>query len=112
MSDPTDPTGALESHPIREAVARYAPIIALILVCALIALYIVDYAVLRVRVARHGSASALSTVTVLYAAKLKDNKLNIFFDQPTKETCVRSIFPALGYTPCWYASRHNLRVVD
>lgn len=112
MADSTDAPGSIDAHPIRDAIAHYVPIIALILVCALIVLYIADYAVLRIRVARHGSASALSTVTVLYAAKLKDNKLNIFFDQPTKETCVRSIFPALGYTPCWYLSRHNLRVVD
>lgn len=112
MSDTPDSTDLLDAHPIRDAIARYAPIAALILVCALIVLYIADYAVLRIRVARHGSASALSTVTVLYAAKLKDNKLNIFFDQPTKETCVRSIFPALGYTPCWYLRGHNLRVVD
>lgn len=112
MSDMPDSTGSIDAHPIRDAIARFAPIVALILVCALIVLYIADYAVLRIRVARHGSAPALSTVTILYAAKLKDNKLNIFFDQPTKETCVRSIFPALGYTPCWYLRGHNLRVVD
>lgn len=84
----------------------------LALLCALVVLYIADFAVLGCRIAFRSRASVLSTVTVFDAARLKDNKLDIFYDQPEPESCVRSIFPHLGSDPCWYARRHTTRVVN
>lgn len=79
---------------------------------ALCVLYIGDYAALRYRMARGGSDAALGTVTVLYGAPLKDGKVRVFTDQPEMETCVRAIFPHLGYAPCWYARSHAIRIAS
>lgn len=84
----------------------------LIAVVALCLFYVCDYGVLRYRMARGGSDAALGTVTVLYGAPLKDGKVRVFSDQPETDTCVRSIFPHLGYAPCWYARSHAIKIAN
>lgn len=92
---------------------RKAFLTAGIALCALlVVLYAGDYAVLRIRVARHGPNSVLSTVTIFYAAPLNGGKVSVFYDQPETQPCTRSLFPQLGYAPCWYFERHTVRVVD
>jgi hypothetical protein len=86
--------------------------ILLALAALLLILYGADYAIVRIRIARHGSDSVLSTVTIFYAAPIKGGKVSIFYDQPQTQSCVRSIFPHLGYAPCWYLQRRTVRVVD
>ena len=81
-------------------------------VIALFAVYVCDYIVLRIRMARGGPNAALGSVTVVYGAALKDGRATLFTDQPQLETCVHSIFPHLGYSPCWYASRHPVQIVN
>jgi hypothetical protein len=103
---------ATEIGKTRTAILRNAPIVAAIALALFIALYAGDYLLLRLRIAARGAASVTSTVTVFYAAPLKDGKLNIFYDQPDTRTCVRSIFPWLGYQPCWYLQRHAIKVVS
>jgi hypothetical protein len=92
---------------------RNALLAIVIALCALlIVAYAGDYAVLHVRIARHGSDSVLSTVTTFYAAPIKGGRMSIYYDQPQLEPCVRSIFPQLGYAPCWYLRRHAVQLVD
>ena len=92
---------------------RNAILAAVIALCILlIALYAGDYAVLRIRIARHGLNSVLSTVTTLYAAPLNGGKVSVFYDQPQTQPCVRALFPQLDHAPCWYLERHTVRVVD
>jgi len=87
---------------------RRAAIVAIVALCAV---YVGDYVVLRVRMARNANA-ALGSVQVVYGAALKDGRATLFTDQPQSETCVRSIFPHLGYSPCWYASKHAVQIVN
>jgi hypothetical protein len=104
---------ATHTLPPLSVILRKALVPALIALCALfIALYAGDYAVLRLRIARGGLNSVLSTVTILYAAPIRGDKLSVFTDQPEQQTCVRSIFPQLAYIPCWYLHRHAFRVAD
>jgi hypothetical protein len=104
---------ATDTRPPRSTILRKTLVPAVIALCTLfVALYAGDYAVLRYRIARGGPNSVLSTVTILYAAPIRGDKLSVFTDQPEKQTCVRSIFPQLTYTPCWYARRHTFRVVN
>jgi len=96
-----------------KATLRRAAFAAGVALCSLfIALYAGDYAVLRLRMARGGPNSVLSTVTILYAAPIRGGKLSVFTDQPDQQACVRSIFPQLTYKPCWYLRRHAFRVVN
>jgi len=92
---------------------RKALLAAAIALCALsFVLYLGDYAVLRIRIARHGPATVLSTVTIFYATSLKGGKVSVFYDQPQTQPCVRSIFPQLGDAPCWYLRRHAVQIID
>jgi hypothetical protein len=84
---------------------------ALIALCSLfIALYAGDYLVLHYRMARYGAVAATLSVPTFYAAPLKNGRLSVYYDQPQVQTCVRSIFPWLGYEPCWYVSRHTINM--
>jgi hypothetical protein len=96
----------------RDAIIRNAPIAAVIALSLFIALYVGDYLLLHARIAARGVDSATSTVTIYYAALLKNGKFSVFYDQPETQTCVRSIFPWLGYQPCWYLSRHAIKTVN
>ncbi|HUI43881.1 MAG TPA: hypothetical protein VL523_18115 [Terriglobia bacterium] len=85
---------------------------ALIAVLLLAALYGGDYASVRIPVPR--SRVPLGTVTVrrYYAAMKKDGKPDFYFTPPEADTCVHSLFPHFGYTPCWYLSRHTTQRID
>jgi hypothetical protein len=78
---------------------------------AIIVSFAGDFIVLRIRIAVHGSDSVTSTVATFTAAPLKDGKIDVYYDQPQPQACVRSIFPWLGEEPCWYLQRHAVNVV-
>jgi|SRR5277367_1421966 len=96
----------------RDAIIRNAPTAAVIALSLFIALYVGDYLLLHARIAMRGADAATSTVTIYYAALLKNGKFSVFYDQPQTQSCVRSIFPWLGYQPCWYLSRHAIKTVN
>ncbi|HTZ73758.1 MAG TPA: hypothetical protein VMB47_07550 [Candidatus Aquilonibacter sp.] len=74
--------------------------------------YVLDAIQVRIRLATGGPSRAYDTVTVLYAAGLKGGKYEIYSDQPDSETCTRSLFPQLGYQPCWYLRRQSMKMLD
>lgn len=82
-----------------------------LLAAALLA-YVLDAIQVRVLLATGGPKKAYDTVTVLYAAGLKGNKYEIYTDQPDIETCARTLFPQMGYSPCWYLRKHTMRMLD
>ena len=83
---------------------------AAIAISLFIALYAGDYLVLRYRIAAHGVEAASANVPTYSAAPLKNGRLDVYYDQPQMQTCVRSIFPWLGYQPCWYLRRHTINL--
>jgi hypothetical protein len=103
---------ATEIGTTREAIIRNAPNVAVIALSLFIALYAGDYLLLRARIAARGADAATSTVTIFSAALLKNGKFSVFYDQPETQTCVRSIFPWLGYQPCWYLKRHPIKILN
>lgn len=46
-----------------------------------------------------------------YAVGLKNGKTELDFADPENETCVNSIFPHMGHSPCWYLRRHNTKEI-
>lgn len=84
----------------------------LALLAAIVLAYIADAIQVRVRLAMGGPEKAYDTVTVLYAAGLKGSKYEIYGDQPDAETCARTLFPQLGYSPCWYVREHTMKMLD
>jgi hypothetical protein len=81
----------------------------ILLGCAIAAAlaYVVDAAVLRYRAASGRNAFSTVTVHPYYAMPRKDKKLEYMYDDPQDETCVNSLFPHLGDSPCWYLRRHK-----
>jgi hypothetical protein len=74
--------------------------------------YAGDYALLRYRVSANSAAFDTVTVKPYYAVPRKDNKLEYLPDDPQDETCVNSLFPHLGDSPCWYLRTHTKQRVD
>lgn len=83
--------------------------ILLLLAAALALFYAGDYVVLRTRLPR-----SLSTVTVepYYAVPQKDGKTEFMMLDPEDRTCTQSLFPHMGYPPCWYLRKHTQQRID
>jgi hypothetical protein len=64
---------------------------------------------LSVRYGIPGARQRFGTVTVQRydAISEKSNRTEFIFESPLTLTCVHSLFPHLGYQPCWYLSRHT-----
>lgn len=86
---------------------------ALVAVLLLMAtLYVCDYASVRYRI--YEKRNPLGTVQIqrYYAVRQKDRKTEFIFADPEARTCVYSLFPHLGYSPCWYLGRKKIKRVD
>jgi hypothetical protein len=69
--------------------------------------YLLDYAVLRFRVATDRHATATVTVRPVYAVPQKNRSTEFMVGDPQDQTCVNSLFPHMGDLPCWYLRRHR-----
>jgi hypothetical protein len=89
-------------------VLRAAQIVLLVLA----GLYVGDYLSAHYRIP--GNRQTLGTVRVrtMWAVKMKDGKFEYSLGDFESQTCVRSLFPQLGYTPCWYLSRHAMKRIE
>jgi hypothetical protein len=47
-----------------------------------------------------------------YAVGLKNKKTEFMFLEPENQVCVHSLFPHLGYSPCWYVGRGKVKRID
>jgi hypothetical protein len=81
-------------------------------ILALCALYLGDYLSARFRIPHNRNPFGSVQVERYYAVRLKDGKIEYMPDDPEIDTCVYSIFPQLGYTPCWYLNRHKRKQID
>ena len=83
------------------------------LVVAIVAVYYM-LELISVKYRIPASREPLSTVeiTKLYAILQKDGKTSYEAGEPETQTCVNSIFPHLGYSPCWYVRRHRIQQVN
>ena len=70
------------------------------------ALWVGDWAVLRVRVA-HGTAYGVVQVNQFLATPLKGSKVEYDYMGTSPVTCSRSIFPQQGNEACWWLERHS-----
>ena len=96
----------------REIIGRLLQRTLVGLVLLVATIYAVDYALLRYKVARDQAPFATVTVRPYYAVPQKDHKTEFLFDDPRDETCVNSLFPHLGDSPCWYLKRNKEQRVD
>ena len=68
--------------------------------------YAVDYSVVRYRISRDRNPFGQVVVRPFYAIQEKGGKVEYQFGDPETDLCIHSLLPHMGYTPCWYLSRH------
>ena len=93
--------------------ARIATVVKWAVVAVLVAFGVL-YGVEEIRLRHAASASSGSqteTLTFYYSTQLKNGRVQVYYDQPQTEVCVRAVFPHGGRRPCWYARREPFRRV-
>jgi hypothetical protein len=90
-----------------EVAKRYAKLTFLAGVVLLLFVYVGDDVIVRLRIASKGSAP-FGSVQVLSVTPLKNGRVDIYAD-PTPEECLHSLFPHLGYAPCWYLTQSPIK---
>jgi hypothetical protein len=96
----------------RQTLARLFQRVFVSLVLGAGILYAADYLVLRYRVTTNRNPYGTVTVQPYYAVPRKDHRTEYLFDDPQDETCVHSIFPHFGDSPCWYLNRNKQKRID
>ena len=87
--------------------------LAVISLCVVLPLvYSADYVSLRFRIPGHREQFGSVTVRPYYAVHLKNGKTEFTFLDPQTQVCVNSLFPHMGYSPCWYARGHTEKRID
>jgi hypothetical protein len=76
---------------------------------ALAVVYVGDWAIWRVRVAKGGGMGTVSVGTMI-ETPLKGNKMEYDWGGTADVDCSRSLFPQAGSGACWWLRRHP--VVD
>lgn len=79
-------------------------LIAVIAACVL--LYAVDYLIWRYKLSTGQGPYGTVAVQFYYAIEEKNGKTEYDYQPPQPDTCVNSLFPHAGYTPCWYERKH------
>lgn len=75
-------------------------------------LYAGDYVSIRYRIPHNRAQFGSVTVTRLYVIHEKNKKLEYQLAPSGDEPCSHSLFPQLGYPPCWFLSRHTEQRIE
>ena len=86
--------------------------ILLVALLSLLIVYLGDYLSVRCRIPKTRNPFGTVKVQRYYAVGMKNRKTEFMFLEPENHVCVRSLFPHLGYSPCWYLSRRNVKRID
>ena len=72
-----------------------------------------DYVSVRQRMAHKTSTDPIESISVrpVYAISRKDGKDEFDFGDPLTQRCIHSLFPHLGYDPCWYVVRQSQKPI-
>ena len=75
-------------------------------------LYAGDYLSVRLRIPRSRDPYGVVRVRSYYVVPQKNRKPEFYFIEPQDQVCVRSLFPHLGYKPCWYLRRRSQNRIE
>jgi hypothetical protein len=82
------------------------------LVLALAVLYAGDDFSVRFHIPSGRNPFGTVQIKRYYAIPQKNHKTEFYLGDPETQTCVHSLFPHLGYNPCWYVERKRLQRID
>ena len=75
-------------------------------------LYGGDYLSARYRIPGNRQTLGSVEVQTFYAVRQKDGRIEYLLGASEVQSCLRSLFPHLGYAPCWYLSRHATKRIE
>jgi hypothetical protein len=81
--------------------------ILVVAVVSLVIVYVGDDLSVRYRIPKGRQSLGTVTIQRYDAIPEKNGKTEFAFENPVIQTCVHSLFPHLGYQPCWYLGRHS-----
>jgi hypothetical protein len=81
------------------------------LMAASVLAYGLDYSLWRYKLSTGRNAYGTLTVQFYYAIQEKNGKTEYDFQPPQQESCVNSLFPHSGYSPCWYERKHMEKAI-
>jgi hypothetical protein len=84
---------------------RIAWLVVRVFLAVVVLTYLVDWAVLRVRMT-HGEGYGTVQVDEYLSTPLKGNKAEYDYMGSNPEPCAHSIFPH-GAAPCWWLAKHT-----
>ncbi len=85
--------------------------LSIIVLFGLTLLYAGDYLVLRYRTHRGAGVDSV-TVYRYYSVAKKANRVEYDYIDTEQQNCARSLFPHMGYSPCWYLRRHTQQIIE
>ncbi len=111
---PAEIPGSLDARPRRKALhlKRLFTLSALLLLVLLAVAYVCDYGVLRYKIARNRAPYGSVTVQLYYSMLQKNGKIEIIPGETETQSCVHSLFPHMGYGPCWYVGRRTDKRIE
>jgi hypothetical protein len=66
-----------------------------------------DYAIAKYRISNNRTGSLESVkIQPMYIIPHKDSRAEYVFGDPQTVTCLHSLFPHFGYSPCWYVKKN------
>ena len=81
-------------------------------ILALAVLYAGDYLSLRYQIPKGRAQFGVVRIQSYYAVGLKSGKTDFMFLGPKNQTCVHSLFPHFGDSPCWYLNRKKVQRIN
>ena len=81
-------------------------------ILALAVLYAGDYLSLRYQIPKGRTQFGVVKIQSYYAVGLKSGKTDFMFLGPKDQTCVHSLFPHFGDSPCWYLNRKKVQRIN
>jgi len=71
--------------------------------------YAADYVSAKYRISKNTPGDPLEAVKIqpMYVIPHKDGQAEYVFGDPQTQMCLHSLFPHLGYSPCWYVKKHT-----
>ena len=97
---------------MRQLIIRWLTRTVLALVILALVAFLADSIALRLRFPNNRPQFGTVQVRPYFAVKMKDGKTEFMFDPPQDETCSNSLFPQLGFQPCWYVSKSKMIRTD
>jgi hypothetical protein len=97
---------------IRSNFKRWLGRVILVLLVLLALVYAGDYCALRYKIPSGRPQFAQITVNDLYVIHVKGGKTQFEPGDQETDTCVNSLFPHMGYSPCWYLRKHTDKLIN